>query len=87
MPKDPILYREEFYESLKNGMIRHLDWCSVNTELGAMVEPKSRLAFRNEVTQIDIVDFASNKLSFLPEDEFYRRFGTGGRIFCLDFTW
>lgn len=89
MPKSPILSRECFFETLKDGTFRDLDWNLVNTELGAMIEPNSfggLIAASGVVTQVDIVDCSFNKLTNLPEDVFYARYG-GGRQVPIDFNY
>lgn len=81
MPKAPILYREAFYETLADGSIRMLDFNLVNTELGAMIEPRSvsLVNTTGSITTMDVYDASINKLSPMKEDEFYRLTGFSGR--------
>ena len=43
MPKTPIVNRTAFYEVLRDGTVRDLEWNLVQTTLGAMVEPRTLL--------------------------------------------
>lgn len=89
MPKAPILNRETFYDRLGDGTFRDLDWNLVNTELGAMVEPRtlmSGLAGARGIVHTDLKDISFNKRSELDEDAFYRLMGTGGRQIPVDFN-
>lgn len=86
MPKSPILSREIFYERLKDGSYRDLDWALVNTSLGAMVEPRPLIRFNSsKVLNVDLVDNSYNRRTELAEDEFYKLHGVNGRQLPVDF--
>ena len=87
MPKAPILNRECFYDTLGDGTLRFLDFCLVNTELGAMVEPRSLLGaqFSQGLAHVDLRDASFNKMSAMKEDEFYQLTNHSGRQIPVDF--
>lgn len=80
MPKAPVLSRELFYTKQRGGTFRLLDFCLVNTSLGAMVEPRPMgMYFVNKHVDIDpydLEDFSS--IREMNENEFYALTGTGG---------
>jgi hypothetical protein len=81
MPKNPILNREAFYETLVDGTIRLLDFCLVNTSLGAMVEPRATnlLSLGQGIAAVSVYDASISKLSPMQSDEFYKLTGFSGR--------
>jgi hypothetical protein len=84
MPKTPILSREQFYDVLGDGTFRTLDWCLVSTELGAMIEsrPSCMMGFGiNPMTNVDMIDFSFNKVSYFDEGKFFDKFNTSGYAF------
>lgn len=87
MPKTPILSRERFYDTLGDGSHRLLDWCLVNTELGAMIEPRQSFVMGiNPITNIDAHDMSYNKSSYFDEGKFFSTFNTGGYIVPKDIS-
>jgi hypothetical protein len=89
MPKSPIQRRELFCDTLGDGSMRFLDWALVDTELGAMMEsrPPMLTAFGiNPVTNIDMIDFSFNKISYMDEGKFGTTFGTSGGQFPKDIS-
>lgn len=88
MPKQPILNRECFYDTLNDGTLRHLDWNLVNTSLGACIEPRQvcSVHINSGTVQIDVVDASFNRITPMDEDAFYRLMGTGGRLIPINFS-
>ena len=86
MPKSPVLYRESFYDTLRDGTIRMIDWNLVDTELGACVEPRGIL-MNGPINQIDVVDASANRLTQFDEDTFGETFGSGGQQLPIDFDY
>lgn len=86
MPRAPILDRELFYDTLRDGSIRLLDWCLVNTSLGAMVEPRQLGLGRDRSTNIDAKDASFSRLTPLDEDKFVSLFNTGGQQVPIDYS-
>jgi hypothetical protein len=97
MPKLPITYRESFYVEVRGGPkdylgnppLRELEWNSVETEIGMMVEPRSMIAFfagnTEKVLNIDITENSVSKFSRTSEELFQNQYGTGG-TFLSDFN-
>lgn len=80
MPRTPILARFAFYERLRDGTFRDLDWNVVNTSLGAMVEPRQIIMFDHH-TMTDKDRFDGDNFTDrreLSDDQFYSFHGTGG---------
>lgn len=88
MPRTPILSREIFYEVSSSGRIRFLDFCIVDTVLGAMVEPRNLLGIQTgAVNTIDYHDSLNfNKMSQFNEDTFFQTFGSGGNQQSISFA-
>lgn len=73
MPRSPILSREAFYTRLpNNGGLNDLDFCLVNTSLGAMIEPVSMSKIDPKMASVDVYDAAFTKLTEMSADEVYR---------------
>ena len=89
MPKRPILDRTVFYDTLNDGTLRTLDFCLVNTSLGAMVESRSIAAVpsNGKVTQVDAVDASFNRITQMDENDFYKLTGVNGRQLLQDFNY
>jgi len=89
MPKAPILDREMFYDTLRNtGTLRLLDWQLVNTEVGAMLEPRP-LSFAEigaDQAQIDLTDMSVNRISPSDEDTFFSVYLGGGQQLPRDYS-
>ncbi len=80
MPKSPILYREVFFDKLRDGTLRDLEWALVNTSRGAMVESRPVMGLSyGKVVNVDPYDTSYNKRSQMDENKFYSLTGTGGQ--------
>lgn len=92
MPKTPVTYRETFYSEIRGSgnppLLKHLEWNRIETELGTCVEPRAPLTApgNGNITQVDLTDFAANKISIIDEDTFQNQFGTGGPQAPLDYN-
>lgn len=93
MPRNPILYRESFYEIKRSSdgdeEMWDLDWNLVNTLKGAMIEPRliNPLGFGSKTGVIRAMDEqAVNKRSPITFEEFARTFFTWGRQLPVDYT-
>jgi hypothetical protein len=88
MPKSPILNREVFYERLRDGSFRMLDWALVNTTLGTMVEPRQpqRMITLKGHTVLTVFENSFTRIVEMQEDKFFRFNQTGGRLMPLDFA-
>jgi hypothetical protein len=86
MPKTPILSRELFYDKLGDGSHRMLDWALVDTALGAMIESRSGMLGygMGPTTNLDLVDYGYNRVTYIDEGKFSMRFNTGGGQFPKD---
>ena len=87
MPKAPVLDRTAFYDTLKDGTIRFLDWNLINTKLGQMIEPAPLSIYSfgaTRIVQIDERDASITRLLPFNEDQFYRTFFVGGPTYCRD---
>lgn len=85
--KDPITSRDVFYDTLRDGSLFFLDWCLVDTPLGAMVEPRQIMGTNPEgVTNTSLYDSSFSRVSQFDEDTFYSTFGTGGRQLPADYS-
>jgi|LAHU01.1.fsa_nt_gb hypothetical protein len=87
MPRSPIINREIFYDTNKDGSIRFLDFALVNTELGAMVEMLSKVTgLGDSIAAVDLIDAGATRVSPMDEDQFYSRMGTYGHQFPPDYS-
>jgi hypothetical protein len=86
MPKDPVLSREIFYDTLRDGTLLFLDWALVNTGLGAMLEARSIATVDGIVTQWDPYDAGPTKISPLSEDQLFNLLNSGGRLWPRTFN-
>lgn len=88
MPRAPILSRELFYDQNPDGSYRLLDFCLVNTSLGAMIEPRNLIAVNGgKVRAVDAFGADSfTKISEMNEDTFYRTFNFNGRQVPVSFA-
>lgn len=79
MPRLPILSREAYYTKLpNNGGFADLDFCLVNTSLGAMIEPVSIQKIEPKMPAVDVYDAAFTSLKEMNADEVYRLFNISG---------
>lgn len=78
MPKSPILSREVFYDKRRDGSFVHLDFCLVNTSLGAMIESRNVSLVTSPFVQLDLDDISFNRLVPMDETTFYSTFNIGG---------
>lgn len=85
MPRAPILSRDCFYQKLRDGTYRDLDWNLVNTSLGAMVEARSIGGYTGEQV-LDLRDLSFNDRREFDENKFFRYHGTGGNQLPVDFA-
>lgn len=83
MPRLPILSRDAFFARLpNNGGLRDLDYCLVNTSLGAMIEPTPIHRVPPGAVGVDVYDAAVTRRTELDETQFYSLMGTaGGGVF------
>lgn len=86
MPKGPVLSRELFYDKLRDGTFRDLDWALVNTTLGAMLEPRSIATVGSPVRQVDALDVSFTRRTQMDETVMFRTFGTAGPLVPVDFN-
>lgn len=88
MPKAPILSRECFYDRLRDGSFRDLDWNLVNTSLGAMLEPRQlSIGHRNgRLPNVDAKDASFNRRTEFDEDRFFTTFNHAGYQLPVDFN-
>lgn len=86
MPKTPILSRDLLYDTLRDGSIRLLDWCLVNTSLGGMVEPRQLNFNGGSVGTIDALDASYTRLTPMKDDQLNALLGTSGRQLPVDFN-
>lgn len=85
MPKTPILSRELFYDKNRDGTYRDLDFCLVNTSLGAMVEPvPKRWVNDGAITDIDVLDVSFNRRTEMDETTMFSVLGTAGLQLPVD---
>lgn len=86
MPKAPILSREGFFTTLRDGSIRDLDWNLVNTNLGAMMEPRQLSIVGSPVTDVDPNDYSYTRRVQLDENTLPETLGTAGPQLPYDFN-
>lgn len=87
MPRLPILSREAFYTTNPDGSIRLLDFCLVNTSLGAMIEPYPVLGVNGDkIAPIDAKDAGFSRLVPTNADQFYSQTGFSGEQVLRDFA-
>lgn len=86
--KAPILARDRMYGRMRRtGDLYPLDWNIVNTELGAMMEPRQILgADANKIVNLDIEDNSFNRITEVNEDEMVNLFNHSGRQIPVDFS-
>ncbi len=91
MPKAPITYRQAYFVNIRGSgnppLIRRLDFNSVETELGTMVEPVPMINGRSgedKISNIDLTDAAFNQMTLIQEEDFQARFNCGGNPGCID---
>jgi hypothetical protein len=84
--KAPILSRELLFDTLRDGSKRLLDWNLVNTELGAMLEPRNVLPAMAPMTAIDAYDASFTRFVEFDEDLLVATFNVSGRQLPMDFT-
>lgn len=79
--RSPVLSREMFYGKLPDGSFYLLDWNLINTELGAMVEPRQIVGFDDGqiAPEIANTELSFNKISQIDENTFYDLMGSGGQ--------
>lgn len=89
MPKAPILKRRLFFEKVRGGSMRLLDWAVVETSLGTMVEPRTLAPIdaTGSVRQVDVLETTFDTLTEMREDKFYEQNGTSGQQVPLDWKW
>jgi hypothetical protein len=64
-----------------DGSFRELDWCLVNTSIGACAEPKSRTYADPGLTVVDLTDMPSfNRILEVDEALMYSMLGTYGPV-------
>ena len=87
MPRSPITSRTLFYDQLRDGTYRLLDWCVINTSLGLMVEPRNiaTVPANGKVVQNIFDDTSFTEIKQMDEDQFYRFYNTGGRLIPAEF--
>lgn len=82
MPKAPILSRTLLYSRIGRSeppTYRLLDWCLVNTSLGAMMEPRQlSVVDPSNVTDQDVNDTSFNAIMEYDENKLYAETGTSG---------
>ena len=87
MPRPPIQSREAFYDTLRDGSIYDLDWNLVNTELGAMVEPRQLpVGVADVVAEVDRQDLSVSRRVLMEEDRMFSLIGTSGPQLPVDFS-
>ena len=88
MPKAPILSRECFFDRLRDGSYRDLDWNLVNTSLGGMVEPRALVGGHGNgrQTNVDLKDASFTDRRELDEDTLFRLLGTAGHQLPVDYN-
>jgi hypothetical protein len=87
MPKAPILDRECFYEILRDGTTRDLDWNLVNTSLGAMLEARTLVTIGGPVQQWDPYDMSVNRRTPMSTEMFASLMqGSGGDLWPRTFN-
>ncbi len=98
MPKAPILSREAYFFYIRGSgsgarsgaehgaLIRQLDWNTVTTALGLMVEPASLTFENSKIVQEDATDGALTAIRFTDDSSFQSDFGTGGQQVPVDFN-
>lgn len=81
MALPPILSRERLYTK-RGESIKLLDWCVVNTELGAMMEPVSftHVDMTGKLVDYDLLDNQIDRLTFVNEDEMATKLFTAGNL-------
>ena len=92
MPRTPILARRGYFESVGRNLavkeLRWLEWNSVDTELGVMVEPRNfTLMVDGKVVQWDARDMDYNSLTEMSSSDFYQANGTYGPQRMIDFDY
>lgn len=77
MPKTPIQSRTLYYTKLRDGSFRLLDFSTVGTSLGTMVEHRPMcFGFGNPTKQIDVYDLSFTDIKEINADQAYSLFGT-----------
>ncbi len=86
MPRAPILSRELLYTTNPDGSFRLLDWCLVNTSIGAMIEPRNLQTFNGgNVRGLNVYEAGITAIKPFNEDEFYAKTRFSGRQVPLRF--
>ena len=90
MPRTPILSRVGFFDYVnRNSKVRrNLEWNLVETELGAMTEPRQHMLYSGlqPIADIDIVDAGFNDQTYMSRDVFYTSMGTDGPQMFFDWN-
>ena len=84
----PILSRECFYDRMRDGTFRDLDWNLVNTSLGGMMEPRqlSLAAIDIARANLDLQDLSFSRRVEMDEDQLFSMLGTSGPQLPVDFS-
>ena len=87
MPRAPITNRQRYFEKLRDGSYRDLEFNLVNTELGAMIEPVSICRVQEgNVQNVDAVDASFDGRTEIRRAEILNMFGTSGLQSPTDYS-
>ena len=86
MPRAPILNREGYYKTLRDGTQVPLDWNLVNTPLGAMLEQRQFGPCTSPLLDVDAVDAGFTREVEYDENVLQFQFSTGGSRLPTDYA-
>lgn len=84
--KEPISSRDVLYDTLRDGSLVFLDWCIVDTPVGAMLEPRQILPPTERVVNVNMFDMSFSRLTPFKEDLLFSMFMTSGRQLPVDYN-